>query len=140
MATDPSSASHWRDGQLVGGPEKRPVVIVAPDPRWPLRFGAERRRIADALGPVAARIDHIGSTAVPDLAAKPIVDIQVSVVDVEDEDAYRPDLEAAGYELARRDSPTVNHYAQAKTEVIADIMERAEVWAGSADWHVEESP
>src|SRR5438067_10642367 len=54
-------------------------MIVDYDPLWPLDFEAERRRIAAALGDLAVRIEHNGSTAVPGLAAKPIIDIKVSV-------------------------------------------------------------
>jgi GrpB-like predicted nucleotidyltransferase (UPF0157 family) len=83
--------------ELVGGVEKRDIRIVDYDPAWPRRFARERERIAGALGPVARRIDHIGSTAVPGLAAKAIVDIQVSVPDVEDEPSFLAALLAAGY-------------------------------------------
>lgn len=83
--------------ELIGGIEKRDIRIVDYDPEWPERFERERERIAWALGPLARRIDHIGSTAVPGLAAKPIVDIQVSVPDVEDEPSYLDALLAAGY-------------------------------------------
>ncbi|WP_028926429.1 GrpB family protein [Pseudonocardia acaciae] len=83
--------------ELIGGREKREIRIVEYDPGWPGRFGRERERIATALGPVARRIDHIGSTSVPGLMAKPIVDIQVSVPDVEDEPSYLPGLLAVGY-------------------------------------------
>lgn len=56
-----------------------PVIIVAYDPAWPEMFDALRRRIEAALGPVARAVEHIGSTAVPGLAAKPIVDIDVVI-------------------------------------------------------------
>ncbi len=55
------------------------IVIVEYDPAWPMRYEEERARLAEALGPVAARIDHIGSTSVPGLPAKSIIDIQVTV-------------------------------------------------------------
>lgn len=91
------------DVELIGGPEKRPVVLVEYSSQWPARFGHERDRIAAALGPAAIRIEHIGSTAVPELAAKPIVDIDVSVPDVEKEITYLPALEQAGYRLRVRE-------------------------------------
>ena len=59
--------------------------------------------ITDALGAAACRVDHIGSTAVSGLSAKPIVDIQISVPDVEDEAPYLPPLVAAGYLLRVRE-------------------------------------
>jgi GrpB-like predicted nucleotidyltransferase (UPF0157 family) len=58
-----------------------------------------RDQLAESLGPLALRIDHVGSTAVPGLAAKPVVDIQVSVADVEDTDAYREPIERHGFVL-----------------------------------------
>jgi GrpB-like predicted nucleotidyltransferase (UPF0157 family) len=84
---------------LVGGREKRPVVIAEYDPAWPVRYEAERARILGALGPRALRIEHIGSTSVPGLAAKPIVDILVEMADLDD----IADLEAAGYVLRVRE-------------------------------------
>jgi GrpB-like predicted nucleotidyltransferase (UPF0157 family) len=83
--------------------EPMPVHVVAYDPGWPERFEAWRGRLAGLLGPVACRIEHVGSTSVPGLAAKPIVDIQVSVADMADEDGYRPPCEAAGLQLRFRD-------------------------------------
>jgi len=56
---------------------ENPVIILAYDPDWPGRFQSLRKRIADVLGDMAAAIEHVGSTAVPDLAAKPIIDIDV---------------------------------------------------------------
>jgi GrpB-like predicted nucleotidyltransferase (UPF0157 family)/ribosomal protein S18 acetylase RimI-like enzyme len=89
----------YLDTVLIGGRERREIVIADYDPAWPRRFDAERERIASALGDVARRIEHIGSTSVPGLAAKPIVDVLVTVANVGDEASYRPALERAGYEL-----------------------------------------
>jgi GrpB-like predicted nucleotidyltransferase (UPF0157 family) len=80
-----------------------PVLVVPYDPGWPERFEAWRGRLAGLLGPVACRIEHVGSTSVPGLAAKPIVDIQVSVPDMENEDGYVPVCETAGLQLRFRD-------------------------------------
>lgn len=169
---------------LVGGIEKRAIRIVDWQAEWAEVYEVHRARIARALGPGAARIAHIGSTSVPGLAAKPIVDILVAVPDPDDEGGFEPAMVAAGYELrvrepghrmfrtrsrdvqvhfwpegsederrhllfrdwlrrseadrrlyertkrelARRDWPDVNLYADAKTEVISEIMERAEQW------------
>ncbi|HEV8625987.1 MAG TPA: GrpB family protein, partial [Acidimicrobiia bacterium] len=60
--------------ELIGGPEKRAIVIEPYRATWPATFEEHRRRIEDALGSVASSVDHIGSTAVPGLAAKPIID------------------------------------------------------------------
>lgn len=54
-----------------------PVIIVDYDPSWPLTFATLRDRVAPALGDIAAAIEHVGSTAVPGLAAKPVIDIDV---------------------------------------------------------------
>ena len=67
--------------------------IVRYSRHWPAAFGAVARRIRDALGPAALRIDHIGSTAVPGLPAKNVIDVQVSVADLAAADA----LAAAGF-------------------------------------------
>lgn len=88
---------------LVGGVEPREIVLVPHDPAWARRFEVEAARVRSALGDRAVRVDHIGSTAVPGLVAKPIVDLDVSVPDVEDDDAYLPDLVAAGYVLRVRE-------------------------------------
>jgi len=178
---------------LIGGREKRAITIVDYDPVWPARFRAERDRIRDALGDNAVRIDHVGSTAVPGLAAKPIVDVQVSVLDVEQEATYLPQLEAAGYHLrvrqpdhrmvrtprldvhvhicpagsrwerdhllfgdwlratpadraayeqlkrhlATREWFDMNQYAEAKGDLIDEILARARHWAARTGWSVD---
>lgn len=89
--------------EWVGEARGDPVVIVEPDPGWPRAFERLRSRLARALGPRAVRIDHVGSTAVPGLSAKPVIDIQVSVPDVDDEDSYRRAIESLGWELTGRE-------------------------------------
>jgi GrpB-like predicted nucleotidyltransferase (UPF0157 family) len=78
--------------------------MVEYDPRWPARFAYYRDELVDILGPVALRIDHIGSTAVPGLAAKDVVDLQVVVADENDVDSYRPGIESTGVVLGYRDA------------------------------------
>src|SRR5262245_2437016 len=74
------------------------VVEIAPyDATWPARFAQLGGELRGALGTTAPRIDHIGSTAVPGLGAKPIIDIQISVAAFEPLDAYRLPLERIGY-------------------------------------------
>jgi GrpB-like predicted nucleotidyltransferase (UPF0157 family) len=80
-----------------------PIKIVEYDKDWPARFEFWRELIARALEPTALRIDHVGSTSVPGLAAKPILDVQVSVSDLSDEKAYVPALERLGVQLRSRD-------------------------------------
>ena len=177
---EPTHLDAELDAVLVGGRERRPVVLTPYDPSWPARYESERDRVARALGRLARSIEHIGSTAVPGLAAKPVVDVLVTVSAIEDTDAYSAPLLRAGYELrvreaghrmfrtrardvhvhvwpagseerrylllrerlrgsaedrlryeevkrelAAREWPDVNYYAEAKSAVIADILARA---------------
>lgn len=89
----------------VGGPKPppQPVVIVEPDPDWPSWYRAEAARIVELVGDVAVRIEHVGSTSVPSLPAKPIIDIDLQVADSAAEDSYVPRLEPAGYRLVLRE-------------------------------------
>ena len=73
------------------------IAVVPYDSRWPADFERERDRIRRALGDVALRIDHHGSTAVAGLAAKPVIDIQVSVARLHPIDGYAAALERIGY-------------------------------------------
>lgn len=167
--------------KLIGGKEKRDLVVVASDPTWPQTYRHHERRISAALGLNTAAIEHIGSTSVPALAAKPIIDILIVVNDITAEEDYLPQLVEAGYvlrvrepghrlvrtpqldvhvhiletgdprideylllrdhlrrdetdrdlyartkyRLSAQDWPDMNAYADAKTEVIAQIKERA---------------
>lgn len=93
------------DRVLIGGRERQTIVIVDYDPGWPQRFEQEREKIAQALGVRAPFIEHIGSTSVPGLDAKPIVDILVTVdeAEIEDDERLVADLETTGYELRVRE-------------------------------------
>jgi GrpB-like predicted nucleotidyltransferase (UPF0157 family) len=79
------------------------ILIAEYDPRWPELFAREAGRIRSVLGARALRIEHAGSTSVPGLAAKPIVDLVLVVADSADEDAWLPALESAGYVLRIRE-------------------------------------
>ncbi|GAA2610640.1 hypothetical protein GCM10010399_46910 [Dactylosporangium fulvum] len=81
-----------------------PLDLVDYDQSWPAKFAYYRDELADALGPVALRIEHIGSTAVPGLAAKNVIDILVVVADEHDQEVYRPGVESTGMALAHRDA------------------------------------
>ncbi|MDU0365896.1 GrpB family protein [Microbacterium sp. KSW4-17] len=101
----PPGASPW-----VGEPaQARRIEIVDADATWPLTFATVRDRIHDALGQRAIRVDHVGSTAVPGLAAKPVIDVDLTVADTDDEDAYVPTLEAAGFALRVREPWWLGH-------------------------------
>ncbi|MET7859278.1 GrpB family protein [Streptomyces sp. NPDC005318] len=80
------------------------VEIVDYEPAWPAMFAELGSGLRGALGDVAARIDHIGSTSVPGLAAKPVIDIQISVRSFEPLDAFRLPLEAIGF-VYRAENP-----------------------------------
>ena len=85
------------------------VVLAEYDPQWPRLFEREAERIRRALHNDALLIEHVGSTSVPGLAAKPIIDIVLAVPDAADEDAYVPGLEAAGYVLRIREPALDEH-------------------------------
>jgi len=169
---------------VIGEVESPAIVVVDYDPAWPERFRQEATKIRAALGEAARAIEHIGSTSVLGLAAKPIVDILLVVEDSSDEASYVPALESAGYvlrvrerdfhehrmlrtaakdvhvhvyspdspeierylllrdrlrendedrelyartkrDLTSREWPSMEHYAEAKTEVIEGIITRA---------------
>lgn len=88
---------------LVHGPRPVWVSLSEYDPRWPQRFQAYADELRSILGDRATQIEHIGSTSVPGLAAKPVIDIVIAVEDPDDEPAYLPDLQAAGYDLRVRE-------------------------------------
>jgi GrpB-like predicted nucleotidyltransferase (UPF0157 family) len=87
-----------------------PVIITPYDPAWPGRFARLGASLRGALGEIALRIDHIGSTAVPGLAAKPIIDIQISVAAFEPVDAFRVPLEGLGYRFRPKNPDLTKRY------------------------------
>ena len=84
-------------------PHEAPIALAEYDPGWPVRYRAEEARVRAALCERVRRLEHVGSTAVPGLAAKPLVDMVLAVADSADEGAYAPALEAAGYRLRIRE-------------------------------------
>lgn len=74
-----------------------PIIIVEYDPVWPEEFRELGQRLRRALGRAALRIDHVGSTSVPGLAAKPVLDVQISVGELEPDPPFRVPLEALGF-------------------------------------------
>ena len=95
----------WPGFEVTEGSSRgsEPIELVSYDPAWPDSFQAWRGRIAAALGETAVRVEHVGSTSVPGLPAKPVIDIQVSVRDIADEAAYLPALEREDLQLRTRD-------------------------------------
>jgi len=96
----PPGAVSWVDGVV---PDEGEIDIVAYDPEWPGAFDMLADRIRESLGSAGLGITHVGSTSVPGLAAKPIIDIDLIVADSADEPAYAPALEAAGFRLMIRE-------------------------------------
>ena len=94
---------------LIGGIEKREIVVVDYDPLWPEKFQKHAGLIAQALGAKALCVEHVGSTSVPGLAAKPIIDIVIVVENSADEAVYLPALLAAGYVLRVREPDWHQH-------------------------------
>lgn len=94
-------------GELV--PLTTPVQIVDYDPQWPQLFEREDARIRSALGNRVLSLEHVGSTSVPGLAAKPKIDMQLVVANSADEPAYVPALQAAGYMLQIREPDWYEH-------------------------------
>ena len=80
-----------------------PIRLVDYDPAWPRRFEVWRMKLIGALSVSAGRVHHVGSTSVPGLLSKDIVDVMVSVDDVRDESAYAPAIESLGVQLRSRD-------------------------------------
>ena len=90
-------------------PHNAPVTLAEYDPQWPALYEREARRSRKALGDRVVRLEHTGSTSVPGLAAKPVIDITLIVPDSADEAAYVPPLEAAGYVLRIREPEWFEH-------------------------------
>jgi GrpB-like predicted nucleotidyltransferase (UPF0157 family) len=86
-----------------------PVSLAAADPEWASQYAREEERIRGALGSRVVQVEHVGSTSVSGLAAKPVIDILLVVLDSADEAGYLPDLEAAGYRLQFREPEWYEH-------------------------------
>ena len=90
-------------------PQYQPVVIADYDPDWPAWFERAAEAIRGALGSNVLELEHVGSTSVPGLPAKPLIDINLVVADTTDEAAYVPPLEAIGYVLRWREPDWFEH-------------------------------
>lgn len=94
---------------VVAPPADEMVEIVEYDERWPDRYAQFARNIRTALGDRVLQLEHIGSTAVPRLAAKDVIDIDLTFADPTDEQSYIPALEAAGWQLTIREPSWHQH-------------------------------
>lgn len=101
----PPDESPWVDGHE----PMRDVYVVAADPLWPQAYARLGERIAAAPGDAALRVEHIGSTSVRGLAAKPVIDIDLIVDDSSNEQAYVPALEQPGFVLVVREPRWYEH-------------------------------
>jgi GrpB-like predicted nucleotidyltransferase (UPF0157 family)/predicted ester cyclase len=119
------------------------VVILEYDEAWPARYEIERARIAAAVGSVARRIEHIGSTSIPGLAAKPIIDIVLVVADVDADASFSPALVESGYELRVREADHrmfrtpardvhIHVYSEGSQEIV-DYLDLRDWLRGDAD-------
>lgn len=90
-------------------PHNAPITLHEYDSRWPELFEREANRIRSVLDNTALQVEHVGSTSVPGLCAKPIIDILLVVTDAADETTYVSDLEEAGYTLRIREPEWLEH-------------------------------
>lgn len=90
-------------------PTHAPITLADYDPEWPRLFEREAARVRSILGDTALRIEHAGSTSVPGLPAKPIIDIVLVVPDSTDEGAYLAPLADVGYRLKIREPDWFEH-------------------------------
>ncbi|KAL6901187.1 grpb/dephospho-CoA kinase [Trichoderma evansii] len=100
---------------------KNKIEIVEPDPSWPQSFEALKERIVSALGSTIVELSHVGSTSVPGLPAKALIDIDLTVKDVLDEDSYVPQLQAAGFDFLFREPKWHQHRFFAAYEPNANL-------------------
>jgi GrpB-like predicted nucleotidyltransferase (UPF0157 family) len=105
--TDDEMAAIRVSGQVT--PHDAPIVLSPYDPAWPTQYEAEAAKIRAALGGCAVVLEHVGSTSIPGLSAKPILDILLAVASSADEAAYVPALTAQGYRLHLREPAWEEH-------------------------------
>lgn len=96
-------ANAERQGERVATRQTQPGAVQAYDAGWHDQFETIRSAISQAIGEQALSIRHVGSTSVPGLAGKPVIDVDLTVPDVEDEHGYLAPLESAGFRLIFRD-------------------------------------
>ena len=112
---DPSDAPSKRDDYMSAvtvGARRRvdgPIHLADYDPEWPVLYEREATRVRDILGDRVHLLEHVGSTSVPGLPAKPIIDMLLVVADSGDEPAYVPSMEAGGYVVRIREPDWHEH-------------------------------
>jgi GrpB-like predicted nucleotidyltransferase (UPF0157 family) len=100
---DDSPPPPGADAWVSGAAPAIGIEVTDPDPTWPQQYDDLANRIREALGWRVLQLEHVGSTSVPGLAAKPIIDIDLTVADPDREQDYIPALEAIGFRLAIRE-------------------------------------
>jgi GrpB-like predicted nucleotidyltransferase (UPF0157 family) len=115
MSVEPPPNAPLTEDQILAANIGRPVVLnstiaLSPyDPEWPLRYATSERQIRAALGAKVLTLEHVGSTSVPGLSAKPVIDIVLAVSGSSDEPSYVPGLERAGFVLRIREPDWFEH-------------------------------
>ncbi|KAI1313951.1 GrpB domain protein [Xylaria venustula] len=95
--------------ERIGTRPPKPIEIVDYNPEWPARFAGLEQRIRNALGDRVVAVQHVGSTSVPGLPAKDVMDIDLVVADPTNEESYVPDLQAAGFTFILREPKWYQH-------------------------------
>ena len=110
-ATDPSDRDVYMSAVTIGARRRvdGPVYLADYDPDWPVLYRREATRVRDLLGDRVRLLEHVGSTSVPGLPAKPIIDMLLAVADSADEPAYVPSMEAGGYVVRIREPEWHEH-------------------------------
>ena len=90
-------------------PHEAPISLFPYDPQWPAQYAREEAKIRAALGAGALVLEHVGSTSIPGMSAKPIIDILLAVKDSADESTYVPQLTQQGYRLHLREPSWEQH-------------------------------
>ncbi|KAI0422811.1 GrpB domain protein [Xylaria grammica] len=98
-----------KDIEIIATRPQKPIKIVEYRPEWPAMFAEVEKRIRQALGDRVVVIQHVGSTSVPGLAAKDVIDVDLAVADPADEESYVPDLQAAGFIFLLREPSWYQH-------------------------------
>ncbi|RWZ67759.1 GrpB family protein [Labedella populi] len=98
-----TGANAARQGQRIARRQTEPGPLRAHDPSWSADYAAVEQLVREAIGDDALTVRHVGSTAVDGLVAKPVIDVDLTVPDVDDESRYLPALERAGSRLIFRD-------------------------------------
>ncbi|KAI0444360.1 GrpB domain protein [Xylaria telfairii] len=98
-----------KDVEILATRPYKPLEIVEYQEEWPAMYADVEQRIRQALGERAILLQHVGSTSVPGLAAKDVIDIDLVVADPRDEESYVPDLKAAGFQFLLREPKWYQH-------------------------------